>query len=734
MFMKRYLLGAAAIGVLGAMTATPVAAQTSGRENNSAVEELVVTAQRREQVAQDVGIALSVVTSEDLQQRGVANINQLQNAAPSLEVEPAFGGGTPQFRLRGVGFSDYASNNAPTVGVYVNEVAYPVPIMTQGLIFDVARVEVLRGPQGTLYGRNTTGGAINFITNRPTKEFAAGVTAEYARFDHLRAEGYVSGPVLGDSLLARLSVGTEQGGAYQHRRSTGEDFGDADRWGGRFLLQYAAPGPFSALLDVHGGRDKSDAIGLYLFNGFTTRGGRGVFVPADTDRFATDWKIPATLARDTGLPLDAKPGVNNKTWGSSLNASYDLGSVTLTNIASYDQLIRRQYGDWDSTASIEADTFFGSKVAVVSDELRLSGDAGALHWVTGIYYSKQKLKEQYYSDFLDNFSTFARVNYRQVVESISAFGQAELQLSDQWKVIGGLRYEDETRHLNGFGSAFGGATALPPTSVSTKMTPLTGKFELDFKPVEDALVYVSVSRGAKSGGFTTYNTGNSSAIQPFKPEKLWAYELGAKTNLIPGMQVNGAVFYYDYKDQQVLSTVFAANGLVGRFANAPKSEIWGGELEVVFHPVAALSITQSVGYKKGQYKEFSEIDAGASRAANRAIFVDRAGQKIPFPNWSYQGSGTYTWDLGGFDLSANANYSYHERYVSFLGPRYAVASYWLVNGDLTLRPHDGGWAATVFARNLFNKKYDLTRNFFTSADIAQPGRPREAGVRLSYDF
>jgi outer membrane receptor protein involved in Fe transport len=731
--MRAYFLGAAA-GVLGAIQAAPAAAADEARPAAHAVQELVVTAQRREQAANDVGISLSVVGPEDLRQQGVDNINQLENLTPSLQIEPAFGGGAPQYRLRGVGFSDYASNNSPTVGVYVNEVAYPVPIMTQGLIYDIARVEVLRGPQGTLYGRNTTGGAINFITNKPTQRFSAGVLGEYSRFDHFYGEGYVSGPVLGDKVLARLAVAAEQGGAYQHRRSTGESLGDADRLAGRFLVTVRPADAFEALFDLHAGRDKSEATGLYLFRGFTTRSGAGVFVPADTDRFATDWQIPATLARDTGLPLDAKPGVDNETWGASANATWNLGTFKVTNILSYDQLIRQQYGDWDATRSVEADTFFGSKVYVVSDEFRVAYDQGPLHWVAGVYYSRQGLKERYYSDFLDVYGTYGRVNYEQDVKSISAFGQAEYQFTDQWKLIGGLRYEKETRHLNGFGTAFGGATALPPTTVSTKMTPWTGKIELDYKPLAGTLLYGSISKGAKSGGFTTYNTGDSSAIQPFAPETLWAYEVGVKTDILPRVQLNAAAYYYDYKNQQVLSTIYAANGLIGRFANVPKSEIWGGEIEAVFRPVPAMTLTQKLGYTRGKYIDFQEIDAGASRVAGMAIYVDRSGQRIPFPDLSYSGSASYVWDLGRHDLTSSLDYTYRDRVINFLGPRYAVAHAWIFNADLTLRPHEGGWAASLFARNLFNETYDLTRNFFTSADIAQPGRPREVGVRLSYDF
>ncbi|MEG0819755.1 MAG: TonB-dependent receptor plug domain-containing protein, partial [Brevundimonas sp.] len=174
------LLVSVSVGALAALcSTTAMAQQAPPNERATTIDEVIVTAQRREQAAQDVGIALSVLSGESLVQQGITNVNQLQNATPNLEVEPAFGGGAAQFRLRGVGFQDYASNNSPTVGVYVNEVAYPVPVMTQGLIFDVDRVEVLRGPQGTLYGRNTTGGAISFVTKRPTDELSAGLMTEW---------------------------------------------------------------------------------------------------------------------------------------------------------------------------------------------------------------------------------------------------------------------------------------------------------------------------------------------------------------------------------------------------------------------------------------------------------------------------------------------------------------------------------------------------------------------------
>ncbi|TYC90480.1 TonB-dependent receptor [Novosphingobium sp. BW1] len=729
--MNTYL-GRTAIGAIVAATlCAPAYAQVSENEDGS----IVVTAQRREQNAQDVGIALSVIGSDELEQRGVTNVNQLQDATPSLEIEPAFGGGAAQFRLRGVGFQDYASNNSPTVGVYVNEVAYPVPVMTQGLIFDVARVEVLRGPQGTLYGRNTTGGAVNFTTNKPTDQFTAGGMVEYGRFDALRGEAHVSGP-LTEGINLRVSGATQQGGAYQYNRDTGEEIGDANRWAGRALLAIEPVGSgFSGLLDFHYGRDKSDAIGLYLLNDLPTRAGSGPVIPADTDRFATGWGLSPQLLADTELSVGDVPGVDNETWGVSGNLSYDFGSVTLTSVTAYDWLHREQFGDWDSSASVEADTFFGSDVDVFAQEVRLgNSQPGPLTWVVGAYYSQQNLDERYYSDFVDVYGTYARVNYAQKVESISGFGQLEYAFSPRFKAIAGLRYEYEKRQLQGFGSAFGGAQALPPTDVATSMKPLTGKLAFEFTPSDDLLLYASASKGTKSGGFTTYNTGNESGIEPFAPETLYAYEVGFKANPSRTFQINGSFFYYDYRDQQVLSAVWGDNGAVGRFANAPKSSIWGTELEVVITPIEGVTLTQYVGYKKGRYLEFFDLDVPASNAVGEAVYTDRAHTDIPFPNLSLGGSMRYAIPMGDYTLTPSATYFFREEYPSWLGETFDIAAYFVVNAEVQLTPTNGPWTLSLWGRNIFNEEYDLTRNYFTSADIAQPARPVSYGVRFSIDY
>ena len=699
-------------------------------------EGIVVTAQRREQRAEDVGVALGVVDAGEIARRGVYTVNDLQRITPNLEVEPAFGSGQPQFRIRGVGFQDYATNNAPTVGLYVNEVAQAVPVMTQGLIFDVARIEVLRGPQGTLYGRNTTGGAINIVTNQPTARPVAGLSAEYGRFDQFRGEAFVSGPIA-DGLDVRVAAATEQGGGFQHDRTTGRPLGDADRSGVRGLLRWRTGG-LTATVDLHLARDHSENIGLRLLDPLQTSlrpGVTGPVIPADTDRRLTGWGISPTLARDADLPGD-KPGRRNLAWGTSLNLAADLGPVKLTSITGYDRLRRREYGDYDASASIEGDVFFGSRVRVLSQELRLSSDTtGPLTWVGGVYLSEQRLAEQYFSDFVDIYGTYARVNYRQRVRSASGFGQLDYRLTRQLSLVAGLRYERETRVLTGFGSAFGGAQALPPTNERTRMRPLTGKIGLELRPRTGLLFYASASKGVKSGGFTTYNTGSASGIAPFAPERLYAYEAGIKATLARVVQLDGAVFTYDYRDQQVLDAVCGANGPVGRFANAPKSRITGVEGSIRLTPAHGLTATAYASYKRGEYKEYEALDLAACRAIPRVTaYLDKSGARIPFPKVELGGTIGYDLPVGRFVLTPTASASYRSRYYSWLGARYDIPRYWLVDAELALTPAHGAWSAALWGRNILDKNYDLTRNFFTSANIAQPGRPASYGVRFGYQF
>ena len=320
------------------------------------------TAERREASSQKVSIALTVLSGKNLQKENVVTVNDLANASPSLEVEPAFGGGQPEFRIRGVGFQDYASNNAPTVGVYVNEVAYPIPIMTQGAFFDLSRIEVLRGPQGTLYGRNTTGGAVNVITNQPTNSFHSGFDAEYSSYNNTHLEGYVSGPVAPD-LTARLAAFTDQGGAYQYNQFTGQRFGNADKFGERLILNWNPTAKLDVKFEAHASQDHSDGDGLYIFSPSTPAQvlASGFDYLVSPSRFATSWALDPAFAKDIGISPSTAPFRHSQQYGASLNIHYDLGGADLVNIVSYDYMDRQEFQDWDAGSACERGRLFSTR-------------------------------------------------------------------------------------------------------------------------------------------------------------------------------------------------------------------------------------------------------------------------------------------------------------------------------------------------------------------------------------
>jgi len=701
------------------------------------LEEVVVTAQRKQESLQSVGIAISVLAGDSLLQKSVKSIDDLQNAVPSLQVEPAFGSSLPQLRIRGVGFLDYTSNNASPVGVSVDDVAFALPIQTQGQLFDLDRVEVLRGPQGTLYGRNTTGGEINFITNKPTAAPEAGFTAEYGSFNAVDAQGYVSGTIV-DGVTGRLSLATEQGGAWQHNRETGQSLGKKDTIALRGQLQWDASDVVNFHLGVHLSLDKSDETGLQLINAYTpyNAGAGGPTIPADTSPYVAGWGLNPTFAKIIGLAPGSKPGLDDSNNGVDFTTNVDLGVVKLTSITAYDKLIRREYGDWDATQYYDSDEYFNSDVDVFSEEFRIASTAtGPFTWVSGLFYSDQDLKEDFYSDFTDaeDIGGIALTNYEQVANSVGVFAQGNYQFTDTLKATLGVREDHETRELLGLNTGFivpSVPTFTGPQSRSTTSNLPSGKAELDFQPTAQTLIYESISRGVKSGGFTAHNTTSGPQPDPFEPEKLTAFELGEKSDLTGTLRVDAAVFYYRYKDQQVLGKVFddVSQSYIGRFVNAD-SRISGGEVELAWRPLGALEISQYAGFAEGYYTK-TLLDSGGN---------NYDGQAESFPKWSYGGDAAYTWHLAHYQLTAESNYSFHDTYSQFylLGsPDFTVPKYWLANANLTLAPAgDKSWAVGLWGRNIFNKYYDVTRNFFLpGTDIAQAGQPATFGIRVTYKY
>jgi iron complex outermembrane recepter protein len=743
--MRRILLGSTGLALV-LLAGSPVCAQEytqvadASGVHSEKIETVTVTAQRREEQAQEVGIALSVLTPSDLNDKHVTTVNQLQYTVPNFEYIPAFGSGQVWFRLRGVGFNTYSSNNSASVSVYVDDVAYPVSASTQGLLFDISRVEVLRGPQGTLYGRNTTGGAVNFVTNRPADEFSTGVQIDYGSHHEFTGEAYVSGPIA-NGLKFRLAAITDQGGAWQKNRTTGESLGGKDIAAFRGQLEWDASSKLNFLLEANWGYDHSEPVGPHRYTAVGTQA-------ADTGVKDTDWGGSAVFQSITGIAPDAKPFHNSVNQGVSFHANADLGFADLVGITSYNHLHRREYNDWDASAYAYAGTYFNTRAEVFSQEIRLASHSeGPLSWLAGVYYSNEKIDEVFNSDFWDIWGFAADTRYQQYVNSIAVFAQAEYKLSEHWKLVGGLRFEDEVRKQQNYITRATYGLGQPwtlfgtPADKEIKSQPLTGKAELEYKPAGNVLLYASVSRGVKSGGFTAYNVPNTQLLSPAKPESIWAYETGFKTNLFDDtLQLNGSAFYYDYHNQQVQSIIWVATyGAIGSLVNAEKSHIYGVELEAQWHPVEGLNISQYYGFKQGKFDTFDNyVSSTASKAAGHQVYTDISGTKEPIPKQSYGGSISYRIDLGLFDLTPEFNYAFRDRESSLLSVKY-VSSYWLANANLTLSPKNGPWEFTLYGRNVFNQRYDLSHNYFVAlsagqVNIATSGEPATFGVRAAYKY
>ncbi len=726
-------------------TSVPSAAPAAGGE---ALEQITVTSERRTQSAQTVGTSISVISAKTLQTRNVNDVFDLQYLTPSLQVTPQFGSGQPSFAIRGLGFDDYASNNAPTVGIYQDEVSLPVPFATNEQTFDIQRVEVLRGPQGTLYGRNTTGGAINYILNKPTDTLLGGLDVQYGRFDSAKVDGYASGP-LGDRVQFRLSGETQQGGAFEHNRDgDGSMLGDVDRNALRLLLDAEVTDTLKLELNLHGSHDRSDGNGLHLYAPLTAVNDLNPLAPiepADTDRYATGWGTSTIFANQIGIQPNQKPFNHVDTGGTSLRADQALSFATLTDLVSEDYAQRTEYDDFDASPQSIADVYYNSRADVFANELRLTSRGnGPFSWVGGIFYSNQFLSDIYRSGFDDIYGLEGNVHYSQTVNTISGFGQANYRIARALTLIGGLRIEHESRRLNNFTSQFLAAGVLtnPDDSIGPRSTDYTlpsGKVELDYDPFRHDLLYASVSRGVKSGGFTTYNSPDPAAsTQPFKPEQLWAYEIGNKLELPrDNLRLNVSAFYYDYHDEQVQSEVVNPTvGPIGIIVNAPRSHLYGGEFEADWTPLPGLILTQSGGWATGQFDVFNAVVGDTLVGGTYvAVSANRKGDSLPAPKITLNGSVSYRWDLGRFNLVTEGDYSLRSTDRSLFGPLYDVAGYTLFNTSVALSPKTNRWSIAAFGQNILNKRYDVTRNFFVQGDdIALAGLPATWGVRLSVNY
>jgi iron complex outermembrane receptor protein len=719
--------------------------------DTSTIEELVVTAQKRAQNVQDVPIAITALSAQALKDQHVANIMDLNNLSPSLQIKSDDNAANPKIFIRGVGLNDFNPNTATPVAIYTDGVYIGSPLAQMGQFFDLERIEVLRGPQGTLYGRNTTGGAINVISKKPTQELAADVSAEYGTYNSIDLEGAVGGPVVKDVLAVRLAAKYVKDDGHTLNRLTGKDGNDADRWTTRLSALYTPNSDFELLVQARYGQSKGGSILAYnrsiVPQTAAATGPDGFCAPGFyTSGQCTDVLGYANTSNNKyqgDYHLAGKDDV--KTYGASATATWDLGDVILVAVTGYDGAKRADLEDTDAGPNDLITANYKAKQSVISQELRLQSDAkGPLTWVGGVYLSHDDLKTDSYLDILRIARNPTPANptgadlansigvfgwpYRQKTDSYAVFGQADYAFTDRLTATLGLRYSSDRKDFHYVSNAEFGAITFFTIDAKKDFGSLSGRLSVQYKATDDLHLYASYNRGYKSGGFFGGQSTEPAQFQPYRDEKVDAFEVGMKSMWFDRrLRANLSAFYYDYQDLQVYTLVLEGVRTIQNFTNASNAEIYGAELELTANPVQGLDLSLNASWLEAQYKDFKSL-AG-----------DYSGNQLPdAPKFSMTASARYEWALwsGQAHVAADASYRSKVYYDTRNVERLSDGARTFVNAQIGWTTPDKRYEFGVWGRNLTDETNisDIIPIEGLGFDLFNMGLPRTAGVYLRYNY
>ena len=734
----------ASIGVLmfnAPAFAQEAASADSASETERVFEAVVVTAQKKSQDIIDVGATIDAIGAEDISERRIETITDFVTQLPNVDVKDNSPGILPVITIRGIGLNDFSATNNPAAGVYVDEVYLSSLALLNADFFDLERLEALKGPQGTLYGRNSTAGALNIISARPSLEASSGrVAAGYGNYQTADLEGVLNQP-LSDTFALRVSGKyINQGEGFFYDTSDQSDVGQRDVLLGRAQALWAPTSGFEALLKLEGQKTRSE-VGVGEFFGALPNAGASCpgstqctdflgYFETDNDPYRGDWSVDPTYNVDQ--------------YAATLRLQADLGSVTVTSITGYLDFERQWGADTDGTPFRQTDFIESDDIQQFSQEVRLSGDADRASWILGAFYSNDDVVGRYDGNLQDLFNTTYLTTWDQNSTSAALFGNVDYDLSDTLKLIAGLRYTSEERsnQSENFdlvslapGSALTGAPfgAGPILLASVDETiddqNWSWKLGVDWKAFEDGLVYASVSRGNKSGGFFSGVATNSGQLQPYQPETLTAYEAGAKRRGT-SFEFSGAVFYYDYQDVQTFIRDESGGLPIQRLGNVDEATVLGADLSAAYlpQPLPGLKLTAAIGLLD------TELGSFASSSG-----VVPAGNKLPnAPDLSATLGGEYETSLAGpwaLKLQSEARYSGDMFNDSLNDPLVAAEAYWIYNGRVILE-HADGWSFSIWGRNLADERY-VTQGVNQLAlgyGYRVYGAPRTYGVSLARAF
>ncbi|MCC7411884.1 MAG: TonB-dependent receptor [Gammaproteobacteria bacterium] len=668
------------------------------------LEEVVVTAQKREQSLQDVGISVTAFTGDQLHALGLTSTDEISQQTPGLLFTAA--GGTQSIGLpaiRGVGQNDFGPHQEVPNAVYVDEgyLSFNGAILQQ--MFDLERVEVLRGPQGTLFGRNATGGLMHFISRKPTEKPEAYADLTLAEYEQVKFEGAVSGP-LSERLRGRLAVGTNYHGAFIDNR-IGPDTGDTESYSGRGQLQFQATDRLDVLLSFFGGTHSDDHVGPYQHRAaILDRDGLGINLPANVDFYGTCPGCDAFGYRDgDGDPHAQDLGTNGflerDTWGVTGNVKWDFDRFVLTSISHYVDFQFDYLEDNDVSPTPFAEFLFGQDASEFTQELRVNGETERSRWVAGFYYLN--IDSDNYEGFhlpLPITGVLLDTVWNLETESWAVFGQFEYDFAPKWTFIGGLRWTEDSKEmdlLNTLDIAGLGIIPIPynKATVGGLAEQSNGdysfKTELDFRPTEDWLLYFGVTRGNKGGSFSAPldMTVTPFGAVPYHPETLTSYEGGFKATLWDGRaRLNASAFYYDYKDYQA----FRLENATQIVFNAD-AELYGLDIELYAQPAEGWDLVLGASWLDATV---FDVTLPSGRVTDRA--------PPQAPSLSINGLARREWPFWQGHLAVQGDFNYVGDYQASVlnSPATEIPQYVIGNARLSYRSGDERWEAAVFVKNI----------------------------------
>jgi iron complex outermembrane receptor protein len=710
-------------------------------------EQINVVAQKREQSVQEVGIAITALTGDQMEALGFDNAQEVAAMAPGVQTVQPNGEANYSIGIRGVTNSDFTTNVESPVALYVDEV-YISQMSGAGFsLFDLERVEILRGPQGTLFGRNATGGLVHFLTRKPTFYPDGYAKLTLGDYNQIKLEG-AYGNQLTENLATRLSVNINKADGYVKNRYTGDKLNNADDKTVRLQFLYTPTENLEALINLRYGEQDIDTG--FFENVSSIRAGELTpdemnpvleYIDNDGDVYAGDYD---------------DPGFNKlETKGASATLKWDINDdMRFVSITDTSKVERTYFEDSDASPVSLFNLFLTTDADQFTQEFRLEGTVDDMHWVTGAYYMDLDISDAngaVTDPLIGGGGTTAEGSegglynpYTSKTKSTSVFAQIEYPLRDDLSLIAGLRWIKDKRDFSysdavvefidpsskiGFDSKDNMViqAVLGEYSDSREDTETASRLQLNWFPTKDILTYVSWNRGVKGGGYNapifplSAPNDYDDATLSYDPEQLDAYEIGIKNELGEYGRVNIAAYYYDYKNYQVFNII----GLDTFTINSPDASSKGAEIEY----------QASLG-------DHWDVLFGAAYNDAKAELADGTIQTpVQSPKWNVNGLLRYTLPLSSGSLSFQGDFVYRDdvKFALIDAETVMQEAYTLYNASVTYTSADDKWQIRAFVDNLTDEEYMVQAFDLSSLDVfgmteQYYGKPRWMGVSVKYSW